>query len=142
MGSDPPLDQEEFRRWREDADAALASARLQTPGGPYNWACFAAEQAAQLAIKALLHGLGQAPWGHDLDRLRQLTEAAGVDLGDETAHRLRRLGRHYIPSRYADNHASGAASEHYDERDAVEAVADAEAILAFVDRAWAEAEAS
>lgn len=38
-------------------------------GAHHNWRCFLAEQAAQMAMKALLHGLGRGPWGHDLMEL-------------------------------------------------------------------------
>jgi HEPN domain-containing protein len=103
VSAEIPLDDEEFARWRRDADRALESARVQSREGVHNWACFAAEQASQLAL------------------------------------RLRRLGRHYIPARYPDTHASGGASEHYEEEESTEAVADAEAVLAFVDSAWEEA---
>jgi HEPN domain-containing protein len=44
--------------------------------------------------------------------------------------------RHYIPARYADAHPGGAASDQYVDSDARAAIADAEAILAFVDDAW------
>ena len=138
MAADPPLDRDEFSRWREESGRALGSARAQVAVGLHNWACFLAEQAAQLAMKALLHGLGRGPWGHDLVRLGDLAEAAGIAVPDELADRLRRLGRHYIASRYPDAHAAGAPGGHYGETDAREAMADAEAVIEFVDRAWEE----
>jgi HEPN domain-containing protein len=49
---------------------------------------------------------------------------------------MRRLGRHYIPSRYPDAHASGTAAAHYGQADSAEAIRDAEAIVAAVDRSW------
>jgi hypothetical protein len=67
--TEPLLDAEEHGRWRAEADRALHGARVQAEAEIYNWACFAAEQAAQLALEGLLHGLGRAPWGHDLVRL-------------------------------------------------------------------------
>ena len=60
------LDGTEFDRWRAEATEALETARLARNGGRRNWACFLAEQAAQLAVKATLHGVGAGPWGHDL----------------------------------------------------------------------------
>jgi HEPN domain-containing protein len=132
-----PLDEEEYRRWREEADRALAGARLQAEAGLHNWACFAAEQAAQLAVKALLHGLGRAPWGHDLVRLSESTDAAGVEVPGEAADAARRLSRHYIPARYPDAHPAGSAAAHYGHSDAEDALQDADRLLAFVDRAWA-----
>ncbi|MGH2957433.1 MAG: HEPN domain-containing protein [Solirubrobacterales bacterium] len=37
---------------------ALESARLQAREGFHDWSCFLAEQAAQLAVKGPLHGIG------------------------------------------------------------------------------------
>jgi HEPN domain-containing protein len=136
MGDDVPIDEEEFRRWRDEADRAVAAARLQAEAGFHNWACFAAEQAAQLAMKALLHGLGRGPWGHDLPRLGELADQAGIKVPAEVVDALRRLGRHYIPARYPDAHASGPPGTHYGEADAEEALQDAGAILGFVDQTW------
>jgi HEPN domain-containing protein len=133
---DPPLDEEEFRRWRDEADAALRSARLQTDAGLHNWACFSSEQAAQLTVKALLHGLGRGPWGSDLVRLGEMAPEAGVGMPGEISDALKRLGRHYIAGRYPDAHASGSPGGHYGEADFRQAIQDAQAILRFVDEAW------
>src|SRR5206468_3938142 len=56
MSAEVPLDEDEFHRWRGEADRALSGARAQGDLGLHNWACFGAEQAAQLALKGLLHG--------------------------------------------------------------------------------------
>jgi len=136
MDERPPLDDEEFRRWREEADRALAGARVQAEAGLHNWGCFTAEQAAQLAVKALLHGLGRGPWGHDLVRLAGDVVAAGVAVPAEIADACRRLSRHYIPARYPDAHPSGSPGGHYGASDAEDALRDAAAVLVFVDRAW------
>ncbi|HXF56601.1 MAG TPA: HEPN domain-containing protein [Actinomycetota bacterium] len=132
----PPLDIEEFSRWRREADSALAGARVQAEAGLHNWACFAAEQAAQLAIKALLHGLGQGPWGHDLVRLGARARAAGVEVPAEVEDALRALGRHYIPARYPDAHAAGTTGEHYGPSDSRAAIEAAAAVLQWVDGCW------
>jgi HEPN domain-containing protein len=128
------LDRDEFTRWRSEADRALQSARVQATARLHNWACFAAEQAAQLAVKALLHRLGKAPWGHDLvrlaERVRELAKEgwpAAIDV------HVRRLSRHYIPARHPDAHPSGPAAAHYGPEDAEEAVADARRVLEAVD---------
>ena len=136
MSSPPPLDEEEYRRWREEADRALEGARLQAGASLHNWACFSAEQGAQLAVKALLHAIGTGPWGHDLARLGEMVAREGVEVPPAMADAMRRLGRHYIPTRYPDAHASGPAGAHYGASDADEALGDAEAIVAFVDRVW------
>jgi HEPN domain-containing protein len=132
------FDEEEFGRWRAEAEQALRSARVQAGEGISNWACFSAEQAAQLALKGLLHGLGRGPWGHDLPRLAAMLEAAGIELPTDSGDAARRLGRHYIPARYPDVHAAGTAAEHYGPADAEEAIGDSEALIEFVDRTWDE----
>jgi HEPN domain-containing protein len=133
----PPLDEEEFDRWRAEADRAFRGAELQSDGGLYNWSCFLCEQAAQLALKGLLHGLGLAPWGHDLVTLARTAGDAQLQIGDAVSSALHRLGRHYIPARHPDAHPSGGAGEHYLASDAEDALVDARAVLDFVDRTWA-----
>ena len=132
----PPLDEEEYSRWRQEADRALAAAHVQAEAGLHNWSCFAAEQAAQLAMKALLHGVGRGPWGHDLPRFADMAGEAGIKVSGEVIDAMRRLGRHYIPARYPDAHAAGPPGAHYGEADADEALRDSALILAFVDGAW------
>ena len=136
MTDQAPLDAEEFRRWRDEADRALAAAQLQGDAGLHNWACFVAEQAAQLALKALLHGLGRAPWGHDLVHLGGMAQDAGLEPPETVADALRRLSRHYIPARYPDAHPSGPPGMHYGASDAKEALRDAGKVLDFADRTW------
>lgn len=131
-----PVDEEEYRRWRDEARRALTAARVQAEAALHNWACFAAEQAAQLGMKALLHGLGRGPWGHDLIGFGARLREAGIEVPAKVEDALRRLGRHYIPARYPDAHAAGAPGRHYGEADVAEAMADATAILDFVDATW------
>lgn len=130
------VDEEEFGRWREEAERALAGARVQAEAGIHNWACFSAEQAAQLAVKGLLHGMARGPWGHDLPRLGNMLVEAGLDVSADALDRMRRLGRHYIPARYPDAHASGPAGAHYGAADSAEALDDAKTLLALVDGIW------
>ncbi len=131
-----PLDAEEFARWREEAARALESARRESAAGAHNWACFLAEQSAQLAMKALLHGLGRGPWGHDLIRFGRDAGSAGVEPPAELDDALARLSRHYIPARYPDAHPGGSAASRYRPSDSAEAIADAERVHAFVDERW------
>lgn len=132
------LDTAEFDRWLGEAKRALRSAAVQADEGLHNWACFAAEQAAQLAVKALLHGLGAGPWGHDLVELGRRTRESTGDLWPDVQDALTRLSRHYIPARYPDAHPGGQPGEHYTASDARAAIEDAEAILSGVEGVWGE----
>ena len=132
------LDQPEFARWTEQARSAVEAAALSSAGGRHEWACFLSEQAAQLFVKGLLHGLGLEAWGHDLVAL---SERARTEIGDSWPSNLdpcaARLSRHYIPTRYPDAHASGPPSSHYTTTDSVQAAADAEQIARAVQDCWA-----
>lgn len=130
------VDVDEFNRWRTEADRALEGAQAQADSHLYNWACFACEQASQLALKALLHGLGRGPWGHDLDGLVESARDAGIEVSEELTSAAHRLGRHYIPARYPDAHASGSPGSHYGKSDWDQALRDSRSILQAVDRAW------
>lgn len=130
------FDEPEYARWRSEADRALQGARVQANAGLHNWACFAAEQSAQLALKGLLHAVGKGPWGHDLVSLAALAQDGGISVPGAVVDATRRLGRHYIATRHPDAHAAGPPGPHYGETDARDAIDDAQTIIALVDDAW------
>lgn len=63
------LDEPEYRRRLEAATNTLESGRGDMERGDHNWACFKAQQAAEPAVKSLLHGLGRPTYGHSVARL-------------------------------------------------------------------------
>ena len=131
------LDAPEFARWQHAADDALLGAEAQRDAALAQWACFLAEQSAQLALKGLLHGVGEGAWGHDLVDLGDRVAAAlGAALPSDLVVSLRRLSRHYIPARYPDAHPSGAPGSHYGPEDAEEAITDAQRVLGSAREAW------
>jgi HEPN domain-containing protein len=56
--------------WYRQAERDLEQARDSRAAGRHEWACFAAHQAAEKAVKALHLHLGQEAWGHVAARLR------------------------------------------------------------------------
>lgn len=137
MSGEPLLDHEEHRRWETAATEARGSAAVQAQAGFHQWACFMAEQASQLWVKALLHGIGDGAWGHDLVALgRRVEEATSSALPAEVAAALRRLSRFYIPTRYPDAHPGGSPGEHFGPDDAASALVDADALAAFTSGVW------
>lgn len=136
-GDEPLLDTDEFRRWRKAGAEARDSAAVQAAAGFSQWACFMAEQAAQLWVKGLLHGVGAGAWGHDLVALgRMVEEAMHSELPADVAAAHRRLSRYYIPTRYPDAHPGGAPGEHFGPDDAASALEDADAVAAFIASIW------
>ncbi|MGH9064399.1 MAG: HEPN domain-containing protein [Acidimicrobiales bacterium] len=137
-GGGPPLDGVELTRWRSEAGVALEGAHRDRSADSHAQACFRAEQAAQLAVKGLLRGVGSTAWGHDLVVLSErLRDAVGIELWPETLDGLaRRLSLHYTTSRYPDTFPEGTPSQHYGPELSDQAIADSLAVVAAVDRAW------
>ncbi len=109
---------------RRDLEQAAASER----DGRYEWACFAAHQAAEKALKALHLHLGQEAWGHVVARLLQeLNVRHDATLLDKA----KVLDSFYIPTRYPNGHPAGAPFEHYGSLQSGEAIRYAGEILEF-----------
>jgi len=118
------------RDWFRQAEADLGLARCARDGGHHEWAAFACQQGAEKAIKALFQHLHMEAWGHVLIALLDaLPENAKPDA--DLMDRARVLDRHYIPTRYPNGFERGAPMDFYSQKDSDEAIANAEAILAF-----------
>jgi HEPN domain-containing protein len=115
--------------WFRQAEADLQHARHALRDAHHEWACFAAQQAAEKAAKAAHAALGQEAWGHVvtelLDALRPNTSGVDAELLD----RARALDKLYIPTRYPNGLAGGAPADFYTRPEAERAIADAEAVL-------------
>ncbi|MCC7020947.1 MAG: HEPN domain-containing protein [Ardenticatenales bacterium] len=116
--------------WYSQAERDLALARSAAADGFHEWACFAAHQAAEKAVKAIHLHHGQEAWGHSVGRLlSELPEVVTVpsELGDSAQV----LDTYYIPPRYPDSHPEGSPWEHYGPLQSREAVEHAGAIVEF-----------
>ena len=120
--------------WLRQAQRDLAHAKNALDDGDFEWSCFASQQAAEKAVKAVYeHRHGEA-WGHVISKLlKELphpTEVTRELL--ETAMRLDKL---YILPRYPNGFESGAPGDFYTQQEAEAAIADAAAIIEFCRRA-------
>ncbi len=115
--------------WLAQAERDLDQARSSQNEGRHEWACFAAQQSAEKAVKALHLSLKQEAWGHVVARLlRELP----LDVPEELIDKARILDNFYIPTRYANGHPEGAPFEHYGTLQSSEAITYAGQILEFV----------
>lgn len=116
--------------WLEQAEYNLRHAQASLGLGDYAWACFAAQQAAEAALKGLHLAHGQVAWGHSiLDLLTTLP--ANLNVPDDLVDAGKILDKYYIPTRYPDAHPAGPAARHYVAREAEEAVRLATQVLEF-----------
>jgi len=66
-----------YRDWLRQAEADLAHARNAREDEDHEWACFAAQQAAEKALKAVVQARGGEPRGHSLTVLEFCRDSVG-----------------------------------------------------------------
>ena len=117
--------------WLRQALRDLEHAKRSAEMGDFEWACFAAHQAAEKAVKALHLHLGQEAWGHVVARLlRELPPRVRVP--EDLVDKARVLDNYYVPTRYPNAHPEGPPFEHYGSLQSQEAIRYAGEILEFV----------
>ena len=115
--------------WLAQADRDLDHARSAKKEGRHEWACFAAQQSAEKAVKALHLSMKQEAWGHVVARL--LSELP-VAVPENLVEKAKVHDGFYIPTRYANGHPEGAPFEHYGTIQSADAIQYASEILEFV----------
>ncbi|GBD19930.1 hypothetical protein HRbin28_00367 [bacterium HR28] len=121
--------------WLQQAESDLEMARIAAQAGRHEWACFAAQQAAEKAVKALHLHLGQEAWGHLVARLLVELPITAPSILVEKARSLDALS---VPTRCPDAFPAGAPAEHYGPLQSQGAIAYASEIVAFVRAQMAE----
>ena len=119
-----------YEDWLRQAKRDLQHAKNSLKDGDYEWSCFAAQQAAEKAAKALYQKIGAEAWGHSVTALLSNLPPQ-VNPQKSLIDEAKELDKHYIPSRYPNSHPSGAPFDYYTKREAREAIKHAEAIISF-----------
>ena len=116
--------------WLRQAERNLTHAERSLELGDYDWACFAAHQAGEMAVKALFRSLNAEAWGHMIsaafDNLPPGEKAPAA-----VTRSAKALDRHYIPSRHPESFGSGTPGDYYTQSDATRALEDARRVLEF-----------
>jgi HEPN domain-containing protein len=116
--------------WLKQAEGDLGHSRNAEKAGDYDWACFAAQQSAEKAVKGLILAKGGEGWGHSVLRLlKDLSQLMTVS--ESLIRSAMRLDKHYIPTRYPNGFDTGAPKEYYSDEDANQAIEDAKTIVDF-----------
>ncbi|MDI6716840.1 MAG: HEPN domain-containing protein [Actinomycetota bacterium] len=116
--------------WLRQADKDLKHARNALRDGDYEWSCFAAQQAAEKALKALYHSLGGESLGHST--LKMLNDLPlDIKPHKELLKKAANLDKLYIPSRYPNGFDWGAPMDYFGRDDAEKAISDAEDIISY-----------
>ena len=116
--------------WLAQAERDLDQAEDSRRAKRHEWACFAAQQSAEKAVKALHLRFGQDACGHVVAKLlRELPN--GVTVSEELVEKGRVLDNFYIPARHPNSHSDGAPFEHYGPLQSEAAIAYAREIVEF-----------
>ena len=117
--------------WFKQSLRDLEQAQDSQMAGRHEWACFAAHQAAEKAVKALHLSLKQEAWGHVVNRLL-IELPASIAVSHDLLEKANVLDNFYIPTRYANGHPDGAPYEHYGRLQSEQAIQYASEIIEFV----------
>ncbi len=115
--------------WFAQSERDLEHARASQAQGRHEWACFAAQQAAEKAVKALHLHSAQEAWGHVVARL---LKELPFEVAPTLIEKAKVLDNFYVPSRYPNGHPEGAPFEHYGPLQSEEAIRYAGEILEYV----------
>jgi HEPN domain-containing protein len=116
--------------WLKQAARDLQHARNSLESKDFEWTCFAAQQSAEKAVKALFQALHAEAWGHSVSGLLQSLPAE-IKADQQLIDHAKVLDRHYIPARYPNSHPSGAPADYYSHQDGLEAIQYAEEVYTF-----------
>lgn len=122
-----------WRDWWDQSARDLAHARHALDDADHEWAAFAAQQAAEKALKAVVMAHGGEPWGHLTTGLAEALPD-GVTAPSSILDAARRLDKHYIPARYPNSFADGYPGKLYTRGEAEQAIHDASVITDFCGR--------
>lgn len=103
--------------WMRQAERDLEAAEKMFEDELFEWACFACQQAAEKAVKAVLQRLNATSWGHSVFELLRAV-AKRFPVGDELLDCARRLDRYYVPTRYPNSFDRGSPFEYYSREEA------------------------
>jgi HEPN domain-containing protein len=116
--------------WFRQAVKDLQHAKRAVESQDFEWACFAAQQAAEKAVKALYQSIHVDTIGHSVSRM--MTDLpAPLKPPEDLVEWAKELDKHYIPSRYPNFHPEGAPMDYYTAREAHRAVEGAQTIIEF-----------
>ncbi|MGH2352061.1 MAG: HEPN domain-containing protein [Chloroflexota bacterium] len=120
--------------WFRQGERDLAHARRALEDGDYEWACFACQQAAEKAVKAVYQHRRIEAWGHAVSALLETLRSAlpqdqATTITSDLVDLARELDKHYIPTRYPDAHPQGAPFEFYTHAEAERSISQAERLF-------------
>lgn len=114
--------------WLRQAERDLQHARDTLERQTFEWAAFAAQQAAEKAVKALFQHLGADARGHSVSQLIAALPAT-ARASPELIETAKELDKHYVAPRYPNSYPEGAPMDFYTSAEAQRAVDGARRVI-------------
>ena len=121
------------RDWYEQSRRDLDLARQAKQHSSHEWACFAAQQAAEKAVKAVILSRGGQPWGHSVLALVTSLPSEMI-VPTEVVDAARELDKLYVPTRYPNGFDQGKPGDYFTDKDASRAIEQATIVLDYSER--------
>ena len=115
--------------WLNQSKRDLEEAEDSMGHEKYEWACFAAQQSAEKAVKGLYNALNKEIWSHSISRM--LSQLPEFKVDKQIIERSKELDRVYTGSRYPDYYTEGSPYEYYSIEDALRCINYAKEIFEF-----------
>lgn len=125
------LDCDEFSRWFNQALYTFNLIDSDINNNGYSWACFKAQQCAEMAIKSVLKAVGRNAYGHGLLKLYDELSVI-LTRKNDVRNAVSYLDKLYIAPGYPDAFTEGSPWEHFTENDANMAKNSAQIIISYV----------
>jgi HEPN domain-containing protein len=116
--------------WLRQALKDLKHAKNAKGDADYEWSCFASQQSAEKALKAVYYHLNQEAWGHSIKGLLENLPEEIQKTKDLISH-AKVLDKYYIPTRYPNGFDEGIPGDYFTEEEAVKGIEYAENIIRF-----------
>jgi HEPN domain-containing protein len=114
--------------WLKQAEKDLKHAKNSLESEDYEWACFASQQSAEKALKAVYEKKNLSAKGHSILGLLEGIKSY-VSFPKDFYPYARILTRYYIETRYPNSFPEGAPLDYFDRNMAEEAINAAEKIV-------------
>ncbi|WP_337860900.1 HEPN domain-containing protein [Ferroplasma sp.] len=115
--------------WLNQARRDLEQSEDSLKNGKYEWACFAAQQSAEKAVKAIYYSLNKEIWSHSISRM--LFQLNDIGVKNDLIEKSKELDRVYTGTRYPDYYTEGSPFEYYSREDAERCINHAKEIFRF-----------